>query len=76
MNDLKYRYVKMCGESRKETDGIEAIFREDKRKAVRNTIRNRVERYETGVKLRADQLEQERLSRSAKRMSYSKMQGN
>ena len=55
VNDLKYRYVKMCGGGLTE---LEAIFREDKRKAIRNTIRNRVERYETGVKLRADQLEQ------------------
>ena len=42
----------------KKLTELEAIFREDKRKAIRDTIRNRVERYETGVKLRADQLEQ------------------
>ena len=58
-NDLKYRYVKMCrGIGEKKLTELEAIFREDKRKAIRDTIRNRVERYETGVKLRADQLEQ------------------
>lgn len=59
MNDLKYRYVKMCGGiGEKKLTELEAIFREDKRKAIRDTIRNRVERYEIGVKLRADQLEQ------------------
>ena len=61
VNDLKYRYVKMCGGGEigeKKLTELEAIFREDKRKAIRDTIRNRVERYETGVKLRADQLEQ------------------
>ncbi len=55
VNDLKYRYVKMCGGGLTK---LETIFREDKRKAVRNTIRNRVERYETRVKIRAEQLEQ------------------
>ena len=59
VNDLKYRYVKMCGGiGEKKLTELEAIFREDKRKAIRDMIRNRVERYETGVKLRADQLEQ------------------
>lgn len=59
VNDLKYRYVKMCGEiGEKELTELETIFREDRRKAIRDTIRNRVERYETRVRIRAEQLEQ------------------
>lgn len=50
--------IPLCKDVRGGLTELEAIFREDKRKAIRNTIRNRVERYETGVKLRADQLEQ------------------
>ena len=46
------------GIGEKKLTELEAIFREDKRKAIRDTIRNRVERYKTGVKLRADQLKQ------------------
>ena len=46
------------GVGEKKLTELEAIFREDKRKAIRDTIRNRVERYKTGVKLRADQLKQ------------------
>lgn len=46
------------GVGEKKLTELETIFREDKRKAVRNTIRNRVERYETRVKIRAEQLEQ------------------
>ena len=58
-NDLKYRYVKMRGEIKeKELTDLEAIFREDRHKAIRDTVRNRVERYETRVKIRAKQLEQ------------------
>ena len=58
-NDLKYRYVKMRGEIKeKELTELEAIFREDRHKAIRDTVRNRVERYETRVKIRAKQLEQ------------------
>ena len=59
VNDLKYRYVKMCGEiGEKELTELETIFREDRRKAIRDTIRNRVEGYETRVRIRAEQLEQ------------------
>lgn len=59
MNDLKYRYVKMCGGIKeKELTELETVFRDEQHKAVRDTVRNRVERYETGVKLRAEQLEQ------------------
>lgn len=58
-NDLKYRYVKMRGEIKeKELMELETIFRDEQRKAVRDTIRNRVERYETRVRIRAEQLEQ------------------
>ena len=59
VNDLKYRYVKMRGEiEEKELTELEAIFCEDRHKAIRDTIRNRVERYETRVRIRAEQLEQ------------------
>ena len=58
-NDLKYRYVKMRGGIKeKELMELETIFRDEQRKAVRDTIRNRVERYETKVRIRAEQLEQ------------------
>ena len=58
-NDLKYRYVKMRGEIKeKELMELETIFRDERHKAVRDTIRNRVERYETRVRIRAEQLEQ------------------
>lgn len=58
-NDLKYRYVKMRGEIKeKELMELETIFRDEQRKAIRDTIRNRVERYETRVRIRAEQLEQ------------------
>ena len=59
VNDLKYRYVKMRGEIKeKELTELETVFRDEQHKAIRDTVRNRVERYETGVKLRAEQLEQ------------------
>ena len=32
-----------------ELSELETIFRDDKHKVERNTIRNRVERYETGI---------------------------
>ena len=58
-NDLKYRYVKMRGEIKeKELTELETVFRDEQHRAIRDTVRNRVERYETGVKLRAEQLEQ------------------
>lgn len=59
VNDLKYRYVKMRGKIKeKELTELETVFRDEQHKAIRDTVRNRVERYETGVKLRAEQLEQ------------------
>jgi len=58
-NDLKYRYVKMRGEIKeKELTELETVFRDEQHKAIRDTIRNRVERYETRVRIRAEQLEQ------------------
>lgn len=58
-NDLKYRYVKMRGEIKeKELMELETIFRDEQHKAIRDTVRNRVERYETRVRIRAEQLEQ------------------
>lgn len=58
-NDLKYRYIKMCGEIKeKGLMELETIFGNERHKAIRDTIRNRVERYETRVRIRAEQLEQ------------------
>ena len=59
VNDLKYRYVKMRGEIKeKELTELEAIFREDRHKAIRDTVRNQVERYEEAVRRQAERLEQ------------------
>ena len=58
VNDLKYRYVKMRGEIKeKELTELETIFRDEQHKAIRDTVRNQVERYEEAVKRRAEQLE-------------------
>ena len=58
-NDLKYRYVKMRGEIKeKELMELETIFRDKQHTAIRETVRNQVERYEEGVRRRAEQLEQ------------------
>ena len=58
-NDLKYRYVKMCGEiTEKKLTELETIFRDKQHTAMRDTVRNQVERYEEGVRRRAEQLEQ------------------
>ena len=58
-NDLKYRYVKMRGEIKeKELMALETIFRHKQHTAIRDTVRNQVERYEEGVRRRAEQLEQ------------------
>ena len=57
-NDLKYRYVKMRGEIKeKELMELETIFRDKQHTAMRDTIRNQVERYEEAVRRRAEQLE-------------------
>lgn len=59
VNDLKYRYVKMRGEIKeKELTELEAVFRDEQHEAIRDTVRNQVERYETRVRIRAEQLEQ------------------
>ena len=58
MNDLKYRYVKMCGEiTEKKLTELETIFRDKQHTAIRDTVRNQVERYEEAVRRRAEQLE-------------------
>ena len=58
-NDLKYRYVKMCGEiTEKKLTELETIFRDEQHTAIRDTVRNQVERYEEAVRRRAEQLEQ------------------
>jgi len=58
-NDLKYRYVKMCGEIKeKELTELETVFRYEQYTAIRDTVQNQVERYEEAVWRRAEQLEQ------------------
>ena len=53
-NDLKYRYVKMCGEiTEKKLTELETIFRDKQHTAIRDTVRNQVERYEEAVRRRA-----------------------
>ena len=57
-NDLKYRYVKMRGEiEEKELMELETIFRDEQHTAIRDTVRNQVERYKEAVRRRAEQLE-------------------
>ena len=59
MNDLKYRYVKMCGKiGEKELTELETVFWDEQYTAIRDTVRNRVERYEEAVRRRAERLEQ------------------
>lgn len=58
-NDLKYRYVKMRGEIKeKELMELETIFRDEQHTAIRDTVRNQVERYEEAVRRQAERLEQ------------------
>ena len=57
-NDLKYRYVKMRGEIKeKELMELETIFRDKQHTAMRDTVRNQVERHKEAVRRRAEQLE-------------------
>lgn len=57
-NDLKYRYVKMRGKiGEKELTELETVFRDEQYTAIRDTVRNQVERYEEAVRRRAEQLE-------------------
>ena len=58
-NDLKYRYVKMRGKiGEKELTELETVFRDEQYTAIRDTVRNQVERYKEAVRRRAEQLEQ------------------
>ena len=58
-NDLKYRYVKMCGEiGEKELTELETVFWDEQYRNLRDTVRNQVERYEEAVRRRAERLEQ------------------
>ena len=48
----------MCGEiGEKELTELETVFRYERYKAIRDTVRNQVERYEEAVRRRAEQLE-------------------
>ena len=59
VNDLKYRYVKMCGKiGEKELMELETVFWDEQYRNLRDTVRNQVERYEEAVRHRAEQLEQ------------------
>ena len=59
VNDLKYRYVKMCGKiSEKELTELETVFRDEQYRNLRDTVRNQVEQYEEAVRRRAERLEQ------------------
>ena len=59
MNDLKYRYVKMCGKiGEKELTKLETVFWDEQYTAIRDTVRNQVERYEEAVRRLAERLEQ------------------
>ena len=72
MNDLKYRYVKMRGEIKeKELMELETIFRDEQHTAIRDTVRNQVERYEEAVRRRAEQLER---AASKERKAYKLLQ--
>ena len=58
-NDLKYRYVKMCGEiGEKELTELETVFWDEQYRNLRDTVRNQVERYEEAVRRQAERLEQ------------------
>ena len=69
-NDLKYRYVKMCGKiGEKELTELETVFRDEQYTAIHDTVRNQVERYEEAVRHRAKQLERATVKeRKAKRL--------
>ena len=57
-NDLKYRYVKMCGEiGEKELTELETVFWDEQYTAIRDIVRNQVERYEEAVRRQAERLE-------------------
>lgn len=70
VNDLKYRYVKMCGKiGEKELMELETVFWDEQYRNLRDTVRNQVERYEEAVRHRAEQLERATVKeRKAKRL--------
>ena len=70
VNDLKYRYVKMCGKiGEKELTELETVFRDEQYTAIRDTVRNQVERYEDAVRRQAERLERATVKeRKAKRL--------
>ena len=58
-NDLKYRYVKMCGKiGEKELMELETVFWDEQYRNLRDTVRNQVEWYEEAVRRQAERLEQ------------------
>ena len=69
-NDLKYRYVKMCGKiGEKELTELETVFWDEQYRNLRDTVRNQVERYEEAVRRRAEQLERATIKeRKAKKL--------
>ena len=69
-NDLKYRYVKMCGKiGEKELTELETVFRDEQYRNLRDTVRNQVERYEDAVRRQAERLERATVKeRKAKRL--------
>lgn len=70
VNDLKYRYVKMCGKiGEKELMELETVFWDEQYTAIRDTVRNQVERYEDAVRRQAERLERATVKeRKAKRL--------
>ena len=73
-NDLKYRYVKMCGKiGEKELMELETVFWDEQYRNLRDTVRNQVERYEEAVRRRAGSWSRLQL-KSGKRINYFKMQ--
>lgn len=70
VNDLKYRYVKMCGKiGEKELTELETVFWDEQYTAIRDTVQNQVERYEDAVRRQAERLEQATVKeRKAKRL--------
>ena len=48
----------MCGKiGEKELTELETVFRDEQYTAIRDTVRNQVERYKEAVRRRAEQLE-------------------
>ena len=70
VNDLKYRYVKMRGKiGEKELTELETVFWDEQYTAIRDTVRNQVERYEEAVRRQAERLERATVKeRKAKRL--------